>query len=67
MTAHLVVTLLYTTISQVIQKHAINYCPLFDVMDFDERSIVAGIDFDLYNKVLGYLQTLPVYLKNEWV
>ena len=29
-----------------IQKHAIDYCPLFDAIDFDEGSIVAGIDFD---------------------
>ena len=29
-----------------IQKHAIDYCQWFDVIDVDEGSIVAGIDFD---------------------
>ena len=29
-----------------IQKHAIDYCPLLDVIDLDERSIVTEIDFD---------------------
>ena len=28
------------------QKHALNYCPLLDVIDFDEGSIVVGIAFD---------------------
>ena len=31
-----------------IQKHVIDYCPLFDVIAFDEGSIGAGIHFDHY-------------------
>ena len=29
-----------------IQKHMIGYCPLFDVINLDERRIKAGIIFD---------------------